>query len=319
MKHFKRLSSAIVSVVIVFSLVLAWSNRQAIYDWWRLRDYQPPTAIQQLADKTTMTPHARRLFYINRPVIADRAQFNEKCSLEASIVLGCYIPRDGIYLYNINEPRLQGVMEVTAAHEMLHAGYERLDNKERERVDAMTKQAYAQLTNERVRRNVESYQRQDPGVVPNELHSILATEVTNLPPQLEDYYRMYFTNRQSVVALSAQYESEFEGRKAKVDSYDKQLGELKIDIEANKNELALQYKNLESEKTRLEALLASGDVQAYNSAVPTFNEQISRYNEIVKTTDRMINRYNEIVQERNSVALEVQNLAEAIDSRPQSF
>ncbi len=46
-------------------------------------------------------------------------------------ILGCYNPssRD-IYIYNVTNSELDGVKEVTAAHEMLHAAWERLSESE---------------------------------------------------------------------------------------------------------------------------------------------------------------------------------------------
>ncbi len=319
MKIAKRLFGVVIMTVLLSGLFVVWFQRQNLYDWYQLRGYEPPVAVRQLADKTTMTDYGRRLFYVNQPVIADQREFNEKCQLEASIVLGCYIPQDGIYLYNINEPRLQGIMEVTAAHEMLHVAYDRLDNKERERIDALTSQAFQSVASERVRNNIENYKRQNQSVVPNELHSILATEVRELPEGLESYYRQYFNNRQTVVNFSEQYESEFETRKSQVQAYDDQLAALKLEIDGKKAELAIQMKNLQAEKSRLESLLSAGRVEEYNAAVPDFNAQIAEHNNLVRQTDQLITRFNEVVHVRNSIAVEVQDLAEAIDSRPQSF
>ncbi len=319
MKVAKKLLSIVLGLLMLSTLFIVWFQRQNIYDWYQLRNYSPPAAIVQLADKTTMTEYGRRLFYVNQPVIANKTEFNQKCQLEASIVLGCYIPNDGIYLYNINDPRLQGVVEVTAAHEMLHAAYDRLSNKERDHIDQLTLQAYQQVANERVRSNIASYQRQNPGIVPNELHSILPTEVEELPPDLEVYYQKYFSNRQAVVDLSRHYEAEFENRKDQVAAYDGQLASLKVEIDGSKTELSVQYKNLQAQKNRMDSLLTNGHVQAYNAAVPAFNEQVARYNNTVRQTDQLINRYNDIVQARNNIAIEVQDLAQAIDSRPQSF
>ena len=35
------------------------------------------------------------------------------------------------YIYNVNDERLNGLKEVTAAHEMLHAAYERLPESDK--------------------------------------------------------------------------------------------------------------------------------------------------------------------------------------------
>ncbi len=319
MKILKRLLGVLLTIAIVALPLVVWTQRQTIQDWYRLRDYTAPTAVVALADSTTMTDSTRRLFYINHPDIADQTAFNEVCSQEASIVLGCYISNQGIYLYNITDPRLKGVMEVTAAHETLHAAYERLSPEERTKIDAMTTDALKGITNERLLATVEKYRTQDATVVPNELHSILGTEARNLPPELETYYTKYFTNRAAIVAFSEQYESEFSSRQAQVKTYDTQLETMKLEIEGSKRELTLQYSALTKEKDRLDSLKNSGDIATYNSGVASFNSQVNAYNSLVKKTDLLITKFNTTVEQRNELAIEVQGLAKAIDSRPQSF
>ena len=67
-------------------------------------------------------------------------------------MLGCYILNKGIYVYDITDDRLAGVRQVTTAHEMLHAAYDRLSVKERAQVDAMTAAAYEKLDNIRIKK-----------------------------------------------------------------------------------------------------------------------------------------------------------------------
>lgn len=319
MKIFKQIVGFIVALFLISTLVLTWNYRQNLHDWWQLRDYTPPQSVVLLADKTTMTQKARNIFYINKPEISSASKFNAECSKETSIVLGCYSSHNGIFLYDVEDPRLAGVKEVTAAHEMLHAAYDRLSIDERKRVDAMTSVSFAKLDNERIKANVEKYRQQDPKVVPSELHSILATEVKNLPADLESYYKQYFKNRLAIVGFSDQYESVFTTRQNQVEDYDKQLSQLKIEIDANQNDLTVQYNALASEKRRLDSLLNSSNSVEYNQSVPAFNAQIDQYNVSVREADKKINNYNTLVAKRNSIAMEVQDLARAIDSRPQSF
>src|SRR5688572_281422 len=113
-------------------------HRQDVIDWWRLRNYTPPAQIVQLADATTMHGKARDLFYVSQPEVNSREQFNQNCTdlSEESLVLGCY-KAQRIYIYGVADQRLSGVKEVTAAHEMLHAVYERLGDDERQQINDM--------------------------------------------------------------------------------------------------------------------------------------------------------------------------------------
>ncbi len=319
MKFARRFASLFVTIILIGAILFTWFAREDIYDWWVLRNYTPPQEVETLANETTMTTHARRIFYVNRPDIAQASQFNQACSQETSIVIGCYIPGKGIYIFNITDQRLAGVKQVTAAHEMLHAAYDRLSLAEQQHINSLTKAEYDKLTNQRIKDNVEKYRSQDPSVVPNELHSILATEVSDLSPELENYYKQYFTNRQAVVSYSNHYEAEFTNRQQQVANFDKQLSDLKSSIDADKSELSLQMNALKAEKSRLDSLISQNRIAEYNNAVPGFNANVGSYNALVRKADSNINTYNQIVQSRNNIAVEMQDLANSIDSRPQSF
>jgi Spy/CpxP family protein refolding chaperone len=298
--------------------VTAWSQRQAIYDWTRLRNYQPSADVVGLADAAGMTDKARRLFYISHPqIIGDKPTFQSHCTdSEKTIVLGCYINRNGIYLYNVTDTRLNGVKEVTAAHEMLHAAYDRLTPEERQRIDNLTTDVFRNLKDERLQKTIESYRQKDPSVVPNELHSILGTEVGILPKDLEDYYAQYFQSRLNLVKLSETYEKAFTEREDKVASYDKQLQQLKQTIETNQAALNSKQQAIESERAQLDSLLKAKRYDEYNALVPDYNAKVRSYNSIVNETQALIDQYNQLVKERNAIVLEEKELFKAIDSRP---
>lgn len=293
-----------------------WFHRWDLYDSWRLRNYRPSSQIISLASDTTMNDRTARLFYVYHPELDDKASFNEHCSnSERTIVLGCYVSGIGIYVYNVTEPRLQGITQVTSAHEMLHAAYERLSRSDKKTLDKLLNQAYDTVTDQRIRDNIDDY-RQNGADVTNELHSILGTEVRNLPPELEQYYRRYFTNRLAVVGFSEKYEQAFAERKQQVASADKKLLELKQQIDEAQNSLAIQKANIDSQRQKLDSLLAAKQYEAYNQGVPGFNSQIASFNNQVRSISRLIDEYNALVTERNAIALEEGELVKAIDSRP---
>ena len=316
MQKVRKVGSWLVLVGLFVALVVGFGQRQVIYDWWRLRDYEPPARIVALADAATMTDYGRKLFYVHRPELNDKAAFSANCQgIEQSIILGCYISRTGIYLFDVKDPRLAGVEEVTAAHEMLHAAYDRLGGEERQRIDQQLAAAFAKLDDERIIKTMVAYRQRDPSIVPNELHSIMATEVRDLPAELENYYKRYFTDRLKVVAFSEQYEQAFTERKNQVARYDTQLAELKQQIAAAEQALSGQVEAIRRERARLDALLESDQTEQYNAAVPGFNAQIRQYNSLIATAQNLIEQFNQIVAARNAVAVEQQELVEALDSR----
>lgn len=290
------------------------NNAQIIIDWWRLRDYAPTAKIEAVADRTSMSEHAKKLFYVHDPELLGKETFQTNCTVgESTIVLGCYISNQRIYLFEVVEPRLDGVIEVTAAHEMLHAGYDRLDLNEKERVDKLLLEAYDRIDNVRLSEIIENYRQRDPSVVNNELHSILGTEYRDLPKELEDYYSKYFVDRLSVVTLAETYADEFEKRETQIAEYDSKLNELNGEITRIQAELTLQNNALQNSKSKIESF--KEDPQSYNSAVTVYNKDVGIYNSGVTKVKSLVEEYNATVVERNKIAVEERELVEAIDTR----
>jgi uncharacterized protein YdaU (DUF1376 family) len=318
-KRFAPISRLAVLLTIMVGLGLAAANLQSLMDYARLYHYQPTADIVSLADQTTMTPQARRLFYINHPVLADRDSFNGACNSrgEQTIVLGCYRSRDhGIYLFRVTDTRLNGVEQLTAAHEMLHAAYDRLSKSERASINTELQNFYDQkVQDKRIRDTVAAYEKSEPNDIVNEMHSIFATEIGGLTPELENYYSRYFTNRQQVVAFANSYQVEFTSRQEKVAAYDARLRSLKAQIDSNSAALAKEEQQIGVQQRDLEQTRASGNVEAYNAKVPVFNARVDQYNALIRTTQNSIATYNKLVNERNEVALEVRGLTQSISSQ----
>jgi hypothetical protein len=311
---------------VVFCLLLVGLGfvfRQDLMDWHTLRTYDPPASVEKITKTNKFTDLGKRYFYVARPAIVSGTQFNQKCRdglpTEFSIVLGCYINTDGIYLFRVTDKRLNGIIEVTAAHEMLHSAYDRLSSDEKSKVDKMVQEAYQGIKDDRIRRTIEQYKQQDPSSVPNELHSILGTELANLPADLENYYKQYFKDRTTITDLSSSYESEFSSRQNKADQIGLQLSGLKAEIDSAQQSANQKRAQLLDDKGSLDDLLASGNTDEYNSRVDSFNNEVAVYNALVKQIEAKINSYNSLVAEYQEVSVEINDLYQSIDSRPKSL
>lgn len=302
-------------------LVGFW-QRNAIYDAVQLRGYTPPAAVVDLAAKDTMSNYARRLFYVNHPqLVGDSATFRADCTLaEQTIVLGCYHPNQrGVFVYNVQDPRLAGIIEVTSAHEMLHAAYDRLSSSDKKNIDKMLQDYYKNnLKDQRILDTIEDYKKTEPNDVVNEMHSIFATEIANLPTPLDNYYKRYFVNRAAVVGFSQNYENEFTSRSSKADQYIKQLDALKAKISAEESALRVQSDNINAEQARLDLLKASNQIEQYNAGVASYNASIDAYNAGIAGYKHDINNYNSLLEQYNAVAGELKQLYGAIDTRFQT-
>ncbi len=314
MRLFRKLLPYIFTLCVIATSFYAASQARDIIDWWRLRSYEPSAEVTALATDSGMSGLGRRYFYVHDPALLDRAQFASSCTVgEETIVLGCYITNQRIYLFQVTDERLEGIVEVTAAHEMLHAAYDRLSPAEKNRVNALLDEAYQRLDDERIRENVLSYQARDPSVVSNELHSILGTEVRSLPKDLEAYYAQYFDDRSKVVTLAEQYAVEFQAREEKIQAYDAQLTQINGEISRMQAELKEENSKLTNERAAIEQ--KKSDVPVYNAAVGVYNKHVATYNLQVNEVKRLIDSYNQIVSLRNEIAVEERELVEAIDTR----
>lgn len=315
MSFMRRFAAPLLLFTLLIAALIGWENRWSIHDYIRLQNYNPPQRIIEIADATTMDDETRRMFYVYEPTLLDKDTFRASCPTgEVSIVLGCYVSGDKIYLADIDDERLSGIVEVTAAHEVLHVVYERLSAKEKSHINTLLKKTYQELDNERIQKNVEEY-RVNGADTNNELHSILASEVRDLPPELEEYYAQYFEDRSRIVSLSEQYESTFTALKEQVARYDEQLDVLRGQIDTIEQRLGVKENELSAQRERLNLLLEQDRTEEYNAAVPPFNALVNSYNSDIASLRTLINRFNDIVSKRNNIATEQGELIEAIDSR----
>ncbi len=313
----KSLIKFVFGVVLIVGAVWVVMNRQAVVDWARLLNYTPSAEVKQLADNTQLEQKARDLFYVSDPQIQDSATFNESCSAnEKSIVLGCY-KAQRIYLYNIEDARFSGIKEVTAAHEMLHAAYERMSTTEKQRVDDMLRPLVENIKDPRLLELVKLYNETEPGELYNEMHSILATESAELTPELENYYKQYFKDRKVVIGYTNQYQAIFTESKNKIDDYDRRLNDMKPQIDQTNATLQRMQGEVEAQNAQLNQYRARNQISQYNALVPIYNAKVAEFNALIETTRSLVNTYNQLVQERNNQVAAQDNLYDSINSNYQ--
>ncbi len=308
-----------ITLVLLIILSVAALNLQAIEDWLKLRGYQAPTTIAQLADQDTMNSYTRHLFYLNKPQLLGTVNsFRQHCPEDKdTIVLGCYHPgQNGIFIYNVPDPALAGVQQVTAAHEVLHAVYARLSSQDRAALNSQLQAYYEHgLSDPRVQAEVKIYQRTEPTDVMDEMSCTFGTEIASLPAPLEAYYKRFFNNRAVIVAYEKQYEGEFTSRQAAITADDQQLAALKQRIDNRQSALITQLQQINATENQLNNLKAAGQAQAYNDAVPGYNAEVDAYNQGVNSLRVSIGQYNQLVVARNQVAGQLTTLAGALDTR----
>jgi hypothetical protein len=320
--------------------IILISRQPWFEDWLDLAAAPTDPAIQQLAQKSLMTPIAERLFYRQRPTIESKETFLEQCKVpDKSIMLGCFVRRGRtgkIVIQNVTDPRLKGTMEVTAAHEMLHAAYERLNERERYDLTPRLVKAANRIRDPRLQAVLDDYAAKNRELYHNELHSHLGTELANFnDTKLEQHYQRYFRDRQQVVTLAEKsgavikkLDDEADILKPQIVQLEAELKQIEPQIKVSEADLKASQQNLESLESTLlttkadaEAAFAANSPQSiqlvaqfdqqkaqFNQAVDQHNDRaeiqrnrIANFNADVKAYKALIAKYNKVARESHSI------------------
>lgn len=314
--HTTAIIAAVVSVLLALIIVV---NRQQVVDQLTVWQYQPSTEIRSLAERSGMGDRGRFYFYASQPALETADAFNQKCTRkeESTAILGCYTGSN-IYIYNVEDKTLDGIREVTAAHEMLHAAYDRLSEGERQRINVLVEEEYARLrADSKFAERMAFYERTEPGERDNELHSIIGTEIADIDPKLEVHYKAYFSDRAKVVALHEKYASVFEQLQRRSEDLSNQLTRLTDEIEKRVSQYNTDVAKLNGD---IESFNSRANAGAFTSETAFQNERASLAIragalETVRTDiNAKISEYNRLRDELITVAGESDALNKSIDS-----
>lgn len=285
-------------------------------------NYKPTAQVAALFSKTGMNDNGKFYFYASQPTLytsSNAGEFNSACEkVEATTaILGCY-NGSKIFIYDVTDQKLDGINEVTAAHETLHAIYSRLSDTERSKVDSMVEAEYKKISGDKYYADLTAYYaKAEPSQRDNELHSIIGTEIANLSPDLEKYYDQYFSDRQKVVNYNIKYTSVFKSLKSQADQLSAQLDELSSSINARTKQYNADASQLNNDIAAFNNLATSGGF----TSQAVFNSQraalVARMNalEAEKTSIKSDTaRYESLLSEYNSIATESKKLYDSIDS-----
>lgn len=248
--------------IVAQSAVLAgagWAaaNMRLVTDAVTVHRFEPPAAISALATEAAMSERGRFLFYASVPELVPAESFDLFCSRdEPGIgVLGCFTHAEArIYLFDITDADLEPFEVVVAAHEMLHAAWDRLSDDDRDALEHSLEAVFAELgpDHELVDR-IASYEAFDPRSRVPELYAIIGTEIAELPDTLEVHYAEFFDDRSVVVGVWQQIQAIFI-------ELETELERLGAELEV----LAAQI-NAEREATESEATSLASDIDAFEA------------------------------------------------------
>jgi hypothetical protein len=282
-----------------------------------LRDARSELLVSLLG-RATMTRDARQVVASVTATVDEKARFAADCPVKEaadSLVIGCF-GQGTLHVLRVDRPDIAPAMVVSAAHEMLHGVYERLTPKARRHIDALLDSFYATLDDPELKAVVATYEKTEPGQRLDELHSLLPTEVEQLNPALERYYRRYFSDRRKIVAAFTSYDRVFTDLEAKHDALKAQLDGLQAQLDASKKELDAAGAQADNLGSQIDSLRAQGRISESNRLVGPQNAAADRANALLQQYNSLVDQYNAVVSQYNAVVQSDRDLYDSVSAIP---
>ena len=315
----RSLTGGLISIVLLGCAVFLLLNQQYVKDQITVWSYKPGDSIQRIEDRIDFTSKGKFYFYATQPEVDGSEKFNSDCPRQevGNPILGCYTA-GRMYVYDVTDTQLDGIEEVTAAHEMLHAAWERMGTKDQTRIGSLLKTQYQTLTsNTDLTERMSYYQRTEPGEFENELHSILGTEIDSLSPELESYYSTYFTDRHKVTALHSKYNTVFTTLKAQSDSLYTELTSLGESIDSRTTQYNADIKMLTTDIQTFNARANNGNfssVSQFNSERAVLLSRTNTLDAVRQAISSDIDTYNTKYEAYQKLSTQIESLNKSIDS-----
>lgn len=317
-RFFRKILLAASLIAMLLFGFWAWGNRWEVYDRWVARSYVSTTDSSEVLNNLDLTEKGDLVYRASLTEVDGKESFKERCPVEAyeeASVLGCYSARR-IYILKVDEPRLAGVEEVTAAHELLHAKFERMSSDEREQTGKLLNDLANSVTDKEIKSLTESYKKA-LGVgedFNNELFAIYGTQLEDVGKELEALYSEYFKDRKGIVERYKSYSAEFKRVEDAIKRYDGELEELRSEKDALEAELEDLDRELSSQKATLDQLQFGDSAEEYQRAAAAYNVKVAEFNAKVNRIREIIDEYNSLVEKRNSEALSAKSLADELNA-----
>ncbi len=291
---------ALCCVLMLLSTIII-TNQQSISDYLTVQSFKPSIDVLNLADRSGLNDSGKFIYLASRPILNGTQTFNDECESVENIasILGCY-SNGKIYIYDVSDSRLDGIREVTATHETLHAIYARLGNGEKSKINELLQAEYEKIMNDqRFKSRMDFYNRTEPGQLYNELHSVIGTEISDINPELEEYFSKYFSDRQKVVALNNQYLSVF----TELDNSAKSILESRDALIKSIEDRVDQYNS--------DAYLLDSDINDFNNRAA--NAQFSNQLQFDNERNLLVTRKNALSNNRASIMSDIDKSDEMIN------
>ena len=303
----------------------AWvlTHPQRVTDQFTVWNYSADSTIEGYADRSTMTDEGRFLFFASRPEVATAGAFDVHCSsqLEGVGILGCYQHADKrIYLFDVTDDRLAGIEEVVAAHEMLHAAWDRMSTQERDELAPLLEAAAATKADDPdFATTLDYYAQAEPGERLNELHSIIGTEFRDAGSALESHYAEYFHDRGALVDLHDSSHAVFQQQQDAIAAIVAQLDTLQAGVDADYAAYNAGYDQLNADIAAFNDRASAGDFTSQSQFTAERNELVQRQGDLdtfYATIEERKAQYDALVVQLEDLNAQVDELNQSINIKP---
>lgn len=306
----------VILIAVAGAMLWAILNRQWVYDFLRGMGYEPVGEMARIRDDLSLTERGEFLFRASQPVLSSREEFNDKCRAvmdEEMAVLGCY-RNDNIYVYDISSAELDGIRELTTAHELLHAVWGRMSEEER---DALADELALVLKQNQdvLKSEIDNY---DASEQREELFVRAGTEVANLPVELEKVYGEIFEDQDMVVGFYNKYIAVFRAMEQEMDALKAEMEEIQAQIDSLTAEYELRADALDAEidefnvcANRAGCFASDGEFYARRNVLVAEQEALEG---LYVRVNELVDEYNARVEKYNADVTRTEKLNRAINS-----
>lgn len=308
------LISFLIIILLASGAIFAY-NSPALGDYIKAFGYQPSQDISEIQQALKLTDRGTRIFLATRPALEQRDDFNIHCkSHNPQIsVLGCY-SLHRIYIYQIDNTELAGIKESTAAHELLHAVWERLSDSERQALQPFLQQVYREHQ-DLLAEELDVYAASDQF---DELHSRVGTQITNLPKPLQQHYAQFFQQPETIVAFYTSYSQPFKLASQQIKSLASEMKTLQTTIDTKSSQYQTRSQQFSHAVTEFNHCAATTncfpDLTSFHSRRQSLVQEQASLSALYSELEQMTNTYNQKVKLYNSNILRTQNLQDSINS-----
>lgn len=276
-----------VGILIVLFVGLEVFRRYAVrrMDETFLQTYQPSPHIAEIAERTTMTDKAKKIFYRADPEFIQTDTFVQYCLERKGVELALACARSEtpgekkgsgprIFLLQVEDPRFVDSKFPASAHELLHLVFHKLSSEEKVRLGLLLDAELERRQDDTNLLEIVDILKtagSDKEAIYNEMHSVFGVEFRDISPELETYYAQYFTDRLQVVGMH-----ETGGLETRI----RKINQLSQETKA----LNAKLVGLNSQLTNLKN---AGATDQFNSLVPQFNSLVNQYNAKVREGNKI--------------------------------